>query len=135
MDLQLIVVDDDDVACFLLNKFLIHAGFSEPKIYLKAKDALDYLNNEQNTEVTYAIFLDINMPLMSGWQFLDELEAKHIKSKYFIFLITSSINPKDKDKSLTYNHVMDLLVKPINSSALKALKKNEYLASFFNKIE
>lgn len=132
MDLQAIVVDDDDVACFLLNKFLILAKFNEAKIFLTAIDALEYLINGQNKEVTYVIFLDINMPVMNGWQFLDELEAKNIKSNYFIFLITSSVNQRDKDKSLKYNHVMDLLVKPINLSVLKALKKNQYLVSFFN---
>lgn len=135
MDLQTIVVDDDDVASFLLNKFLIIAEFIEPKIYLTAIDALEYLINEQNKEVTYVIFLDINMPLMDGWQFLDELEAKNIKSNYFIFLITSSVNKNDKKKSLRYKHVENLLVKPINLSILESLKKTTSLSAFFKKTD
>jgi CheY-like chemotaxis protein len=135
MDLQTIVVDDDDVACFLLRKFLMLAGYTEPKIYLSALDALEYLKNEQNKEINYVIFLDINMSIMNGWQFLEALEIKNFKSNYFIFLITSSVNKKDKDKSLTYNNVIDLLVKPINLNLLQSIKKTPCLTSFFNEIE
>lgn len=61
------------------------------------------------------ILLDINMPFMDAWQFLDEFEniCKQLPKEIILYIISSSISERDILKARTYNHVKDYLIKPI----------------------
>lgn len=90
--------------------------------YLNGKLALDALEQALENELTDllpgVIFLDINMPVMNGWEFLDLLIEKDIKSKLHarIYIVSSSIDKSDFEKAKTYDNVADYLVKPLSRS-------------------
>jgi len=131
MNLQPIVVDDDDIICFLVKKLLKLSNYPEPKSFLSAIDALDFIKKHETTQTRYAIFLDINMPVMNGWEFIETLESLSVISNYEIFILTSSINQNDKDKAFTYSSVKKFIEKPLRKNDLELLKENEYLKPFF----
>ncbi|GAA4281319.1 response regulator [Gaetbulibacter aestuarii] len=131
MNLQPVIVDNDDILCFLINKLLKLSGFPSPIWFLSGGDALERIKKEQNSDTTYAIFLDINMPEMNGWQFIEHLESITFKSKYFIYIITSSVDDRDKVKAYQYKSVYNYYVKPLKQNDFELLKKSPELRPFF----
>jgi PAS domain S-box-containing protein len=102
---------DDDVINNLLNERLLKKHFPQIscKTFSEAERAFDELitNTDQLPD---AIFLDINMPVMNGWDFLDNLLNKNLNLK--VYMLTSSIDPKDQEKALGYDSVKDFISKP-----------------------
>jgi len=114
-------IDDDEINNMLslrmMNRVLPE---SEAKTFLNAEEALQLLM-EQNPALPDSIFLDINMPRMNGWEFLDELAVRNIQIP--IYMLTSSIDPRDQEKAGNYEHVKDFISKPLREERLKMLLK------------
>ena len=70
-----------------------------------------------------AILLDLNMPVMDGWQFLDEFIHLPIKKEISIFIMTSSIDPADIEMAKKYDVIKDYIMKPITANKLDMLCK------------
>ena len=103
----------------LINQKMIEAAAITQHIYTHtgAKSAIEFLRNIEKLEVADKvlpdlIFLDIDMPLMDGFQFLDEFEkfGALVKKKCKIVMLTSSINPQDFNKSKKYHSVKQYLI-------------------------
>ncbi|MEQ8534886.1 MAG: response regulator, partial [Imperialibacter sp.] len=74
-------------------------------------------------ELPDVILLDINMPVMDGWQFLDEfVKIKPlIKKKITIYMVSSSIDEADLERAKTYEEVSDFIVKPVKAEDLEKM--------------
>ncbi|MFT6828560.1 MAG: CheY-like chemotaxis protein, partial [Roseivirga sp.] len=70
------------------------------------------------------ILLDLNMPVMDGWQFLDQFVQIPTKKKTTIYIVTSSIDPEDLNRAKSYEAVTNYLVKPINIDTLTEILKD-----------
>ena len=70
-----------------------------------------------------AILLDLNMPVMDGWQFLDEFISLPITKEIHIFIMTSSIDPADIEMAGKYKVVKEYIMKPITTQKLDVLCK------------
>jgi CheY-like chemotaxis protein len=94
------------------------------------RDALDYLKSEAHTNDEHPdlIFLDINMPGMNGWEFLEEYNKleKEFKSKVVVIMLTTSYNPDDKLKVKAMNVAYDFKTKPLTKEML-----DEVIATHF----
>lgn len=121
MDKKLIiaVIDDDSIFQFIAKR-LIESINSEHKtiIFSDGKDAIDFIhhNLDEIDTLPDIIFLDINMPVMNGWQFLNkyiELKSK-IEKEITIYIVSSSKNPDDFIKAENIHQVTEYIVKPIN---------------------
>ncbi len=110
-------IDDDEVNN-MLSERMIKKHFPDIKAssFLFAKDALDLLS-KKNEEIPEAIFLDINMPEMDGWEFLDGFEKLNLSIP--IYMLTSSIDPKDQETANHYSCVKDFISKPLKEERLK----------------
>src|SRR5690606_23930411 len=96
------VVDDDPLYIFSMKKLLKLTEFChESQFFKNGQEALDGITpNLSNTKkLPDIIFLDISMPLMNGWQFLDQLVDLPLNKKIKIFIVSSSIDPYDMEKS------------------------------------
>lgn len=87
------------------------------------KEGLDYLKSTDAVENTLPelIFLDINMPGMNGWEFLDEYHKldKDIQSKVIVVMLTTSDNPDDEAKAKNWDFISDFITKPLTKEILE----------------
>lgn len=120
------VVDDDPLYIFSMKKLLKLSDFCEESLFFKnGQEALNELEPMllQDGKLPDLIFLDISMPLMNGWQFLDRLKELPQKKGIKIFIASSSIDPYDKEKSDSYDIVSGYLFKPITIQKMTELKE------------
>lgn len=96
-----------------------------------AQEALDYLRNKENNDAPHpnVIFLDINMPGMNGWEFIEEYEKldKDLQSQMVVIMLTTSQNPDDEVLAKTRSIIADFKTKPLNKEILEevAVKYNK----------
>ncbi|HEX5172067.1 MAG TPA: response regulator [Cyclobacteriaceae bacterium] len=123
------LIDDNEIDN-LINQKMIEAASITENIYTHtgAKSAIEFLKNMERLDVAEkvlpdVIFLDIDMPLMDGFQFLDEFEklTDTTKSKCKIVMLTSSINPQDFNRSKKYDNVKLYLNKPLSHESIQKL--------------
>ncbi|MBC7381685.1 MAG: response regulator [Bacteroidia bacterium] len=109
---KVLLIDDDPINNFV-NKKLIQRLTDDIDIteFLTAEDALIYLN-ENNPDM---IFLDINMPEMDGWGFLEAYQQ--MKEQSPVIILTTSIDPADRIRSESYKFVEGFFIKPLNIGA------------------
>jgi two-component SAPR family response regulator len=122
MDPDVIVIDDDAVVLFL-HKLLIKRSSlpSNIRTFKKAEEALEFLNTGAYA-TPVLIFLDINMPQCSGWEFLDQIEKIPNSDKFFVVMVTSSINLSDRKKAEKFSRVIDYHEKPLSKEACEKIK-------------
>ncbi|MCH8522909.1 MAG: response regulator [Balneolales bacterium] len=121
--MKLWVIDDDSIYQ-MLTKRMVEKAYPNTLVasFLNGKLAHDTLlkivEDKDADEFPDVIFLDINMPVMNGWEFLDSLVEKQIKEKVTakIYIVSSSIDKSDFEKAKTYDNVADYLVKPLSKS-------------------
>lgn len=124
------LIDDNEIDN-LINQKMIEASAITEHIFTHsgAKSAIEFLRNAEKivkqtpNVLPEVIFLDIDMPLMDGFQFLDQFEKLTAETKKYckVIMLTSSINPQDLNKSKGYAHVKKFLNKPLTQDSLKNL--------------
>ena len=130
--LKVLIIDDDDIVRLVQGKLIQNCGVSKDPLKFKlASEALDFLKSATN-EHHYLLLLDINMPMMNGWQFLEEIEKMLVKDNIYVFMVTSSIDYNDKEKSKNYNNIINFLEKPITSQNCERLKELPMLKQFYS---
>ncbi|MUP47497.1 response regulator [Gramella sp. BOM4] len=130
--LRTIIIDDDPIVTFLQHKIVSKSGLDpDPKIFKNPKEALQFLEEGLENHLRYLIMLDINMPSMSGWEFLDELELLEAKYQCHVVMVTSSIDRLDKRKAANNELVVDFIEKPVSARHCAKLKGISVLADYF----
>jgi CheY-like chemotaxis protein len=102
-----LLVDDDEDCNFFHERLLIRANCTDcVEVAYDGQHAINYLRsvNERINLNPEIIFLDINMPKMNGWEFLDEYKNfdKSLKAKIVLIILTTSLNPDDLKRSRCY---------------------------------
>ena len=122
----ILLIDDDEATNFIHKIIIDETGLTQNiETLLNGKEGIVYLTTlfEQENNFTHfpeIIFLDLNMPLMDGWEFLDayqQLLGDQICSTK-IFILSTSINPDDLIKSKNYPTVLQYLPKPLTAETL-----------------
>ncbi|MEQ8414356.1 MAG: response regulator [Imperialibacter sp.] len=120
------IIDDDQIYVFGLKKLIDFHKYSKNLLVFKnGAEAIKYMKPliTSSDELPDVILLDINMPVMDGWQFLDEfVKIKPlIKKKITIYMVSSSIDEADLERAKTYEEVSDFIVKPVKAEDLEKM--------------
>lgn len=113
------IIDDDKIYVNLVKKVIEIKKLSRNLIIFKnGKEALEYFKPIPGTtqsNMPDIIFLDLNMPVMDGWEFLSEFVKikNNFNKKITLYVVSSSIDPRDLERAKSFNMVTDYLIKPI----------------------
>ncbi len=112
------LIDDNEVDLFVQSKFIQLSQFASQIVtYQSAKEALHALATGQPPDI---IFLDLNMPGMGGFDFLDHLKTRPVRPD--VIILTSSNNQSDRERARAYGNVLDFVTKPLTLEGLESLR-------------
>ena len=128
--LKVLIIDDDSIVLFIQEKMLKKYGVTDAPISFQyAREAIAFLKNQKSEDI-FLILLDINMPGMNGWDFLEEIKEMEISEKAYVFMVTSSIDNYDKEKAKKYKNVVCFIEKPISAENCITIKEHPELKQF-----
>jgi response regulator RpfG family c-di-GMP phosphodiesterase len=127
----IMLVDDDQDDNFFHEREIQKTN---PEIFFiemtNGLDALEYLesNKENKDMLPDLIFLDINMPHIDGWEFLDKynLLDKELQDRVVIIMLSTSGNPEDIDRAMSYSCVWDYITKPLKKGIMEKIIKKYF---------
>ena len=124
----LTLVDDDDIFVFLTTKIIEQTNLVDLiKVFGNGLDAINFLKENKNNvdALPDIILLDLSMPIMNGWQFLEKYNKLNptIGKKITIYICSSSISPDEITRAKTISEVSDYIIKPITKDKLIDLIK------------
>ncbi|MEP2669526.1 MAG: response regulator [Cyclobacteriaceae bacterium] len=130
------IVDDDEIYQFTIKKTLDLLKLTKKILmFSDGEEAIDFLhkNIEDNQTLPDIIFLDINMPVMDGFEFMEEfIKLKpRTDKKIIVYMVSSSVDPADLERAEKISEISDYIIKPIEVeqvlSIVESLKKDGYL--------
>lgn len=123
MSHQVIIIDDDPVVVLMMKHLIIkHELSNSPLVFRNGLEAIQYLEKDYTPSTNYIILLDLNMPVMDGWKFLEELKSFASPENTMVFIVTSSSDQTDRESVGTNPYVLDFFVKPMISDTVLSLK-------------
>ena len=126
---KVLCIDDDPISVMLCSKVISRANFAEETDSANnGESALRYLQNISETDgANYPaiILLDLNMPIMNGWEFLENYQRDFaaIYKDTKIVVLSSTIDPEDVKKTQKYSTVLTFVSKPITKSSLEEIER------------
>jgi CheY-like chemotaxis protein len=124
------LIDDSEIDNFINMKMMEGCNFAgRVYVHTNGRSALEFLKNIERMEVKEqalfpdVIFLDLNMPIIDGYQFIDEFEkiTKALKNKTKIIILTTSLNPSDQERSKNYPQITGYINKPLTCELIDTI--------------
>lgn len=122
-----IVFIDDDFACNIFHEIVVKQSgcCNDYQFFISSTKALEYfkgLSEKQDPKLPELIFLDLNMPRMNGWAFMDALEQLNFSNPPKVIILSTSSYKKDIEKAEEYPLVHKYICKPLESSHIQSLR-------------
>jgi len=117
-----IIVDDDptnNIICNIMLEMVL--GKVDIKTFESPEKGLSFIKNEYSKSLfPTVLFLDINMPTLTGWQFMEEFEklGKKVKDKISVYILSSSVDSRDKDKARANKYIKGFISKPLEKEVI-----------------
>ena len=124
--INLLVIDDDDINIFIIKKIVEKTGFDIDMVSKSnGQQAIDYLNEAiaAQNQLPHLILIDINMPVMNGWEFVEAYQRLGIAQPVDLYILSSSVYENDIEKTKSYSSVKGFISKPLSIERLTELIK------------
>jgi CheY-like chemotaxis protein len=122
------IVDNDEIFTYGFKKLITKKGlFDDILNFSNGKEAIDFLKDPQNAHrLPDILFIDINMPVMNGWEFNDAFEEirSQLGKKITLYNISSSIDLEDINRAKSNPLIADYLLKPIDEVYLAEIARS-----------
>ncbi len=120
------IIDDDPIFIYGTKRIMKEVNFSETILeYNNGQEALEELSQRSQAKefMPEVIFLDLNMPIMNGWEFLEEFKKLPIpnEKRIIIYIVSSSVDPRDLERVKDFKQVDKYILKPITPNDLEAV--------------
>ncbi len=115
------LIDDSEIDLFVQRRFIELSGFARKVVtFRSSREALAYLSADPVAEVPNVIFLDLNMPEIDGFSFLEQY-GQQVKAPTQIVILTSSSSALDRDRATGFANVVGFLSKPLTEGNLSQI--------------
>jgi CheY-like chemotaxis protein len=131
---KIVIIDDDPIDHFMMKHILRDKDYFDITTYtVYGALVLDYIeeNKSEPEKLPDIIFLDLNMPEFSGWEFLERMESMHhgLNKDIQVYIISSSVRNLDKEASAKYPFVSQFISKPIERAEIEQIARGSWLIS------
>lgn len=119
------IIDDDNIYVSLIKKIIQSKNLcSELLIFNNGQQSMNYFKENINKDkIPEIILLDLNMPVMDGWEFLEKFSKikDNLQKEIKLYVVSSSINPSDVNRAKSSPAVQDYLIKPVHIKNLESI--------------
>ena len=118
---KVLLIDDDDIVNSINRVIIKHAKFAEDIVtFTSVNEAIRFLS-EAGDDFPEVIFLDLNMPDMNGWDFMDEFLKLKNRGNTRVVMLTSSISAKDQERAASLKDITAFISKPLSPELLETI--------------
>ena len=120
------IIIDDDFFYITISSIALKRALGDVKIksFTEPEAGLEYFQNEYNRNLKPAVLLlDINMPTLTGWEFMEEYErfSEEVKKNITVYIVSSSIDQYDKDKAKANKYIRGFISKPLDQETILSI--------------
>ncbi|MBS9461433.1 response regulator [Flagellimonas sp. 389] len=120
---SILLLDDNPATNYIHKKFIEKVNCTERVLeFQNGYEALKYIRDHSHRPPDL-IFVDINMPIMDAWEFLEEFEKleEGLRQKSKVFVLTTSLSPRDVEKANQIGFIEDIMMKPLSTDDIEQL--------------
>lgn len=129
---EFLLVDDDRIVLMLHEASLIRNKLcSSPKSFTNGPDALKYIRENYAGGNEFVVLLDIYMPEMDGWEFIEILRNENMTERTHIIIVTSSVDIPDRLKVDDYPEVLHMIIKALKKQDVEEIRQHPKLSHLF----
>ncbi len=122
--MKALAIDDDPIFRFLITELLGKCGIKDVDTFEDGDTAYQHLKSLEKRALPQLILLDLNMPVMDGWDLLDLMAAENLLQDIDIWVLSSSDYPEDLQRTKDYDVIKKVITKPISLQTLKTEMAN-----------
>lgn len=126
---SILLIDDDSTSNFLHKRIMQKLELTaEINVSENGQEALNRIKTAESQKGEQLVLLDLNMPIMDGWEFLDEFEKlpEEVTSNFKVYILSTSINPDDKLRAESKLSVKGYLTKPLTKEVVERIITSEF---------
>lgn len=118
---RIVLVDDDPIIQFVHLRIIKKYTAQTVMQFENGAEALTYFTGKDGSATQHLVLLDINMPVMDGWEFLDAVYENGLNDTMSVIVLTSSVDILDMEKAKNYGNIISFVQKPLTTDKVATI--------------